>query len=272
MISRLEPILAQKKREVAELRQRIAEDPRHALAKILQGDCDRNTERDHGFKRALSSAPLAVIAEIKRRSPSKGDIAAIADPTLLAERYIAGGAHALSILTDKTFFGGDIQDVSSVRKSMGPSIPILRKDFIIDEMQIAEAFASGASAILCIVAVLEGRAKKLLKFARSLGLDVLVEIHDDNELQLALDSDADIIGINNRNLKTFVVDPENALQLVDKIPASIIKVAESGITNPAMARIYQEAGFDAVLIGEALVRSSSPGQFIRECCCGGSYD
>ena len=264
MMNKLDPILAQKKREVAELYQCVAQNPMLAVANILRGECQ--VKKDHLFKRALSSPSLAVIAEIKRKSPSKGMIAPIIDAAYLAQRYMSGGANALSILTDKHFFGGDIQDIIQVNKTIAHSfIPIIRKDFIIDEVQIAEALAAGASAILCIVAILGAKTKQLLDYARALGLDVLVEIHDENELNIALESGADIIGVNNRNLNTFIVDTERSLQLVDKIPDSIIKVAESGITTPAMAREYHQAGFNAVLIGEALVKSSHPEQFIMEC-------
>ncbi len=263
MMNKLETIVAQKQFEVAELYQSIAQNPiSHAMTKILRGELP--IKKDNLFKRALSSSSLAVIAEIKRKSPSKGTIASIINPADLAQRYISGGASVLSILTDKCFFDGDIQDIIQVKKTHS-SVPILRKDFIIDEIQIAEALVAGASAILCIVAVLGTKTKSLLNYARSLGLDVLVEIHDENELDIALESGADIIGINNRNLNTFIVDTERSLQLVEKIPTSIIKVAESGITTPVMAREYHQAGFNAVLIGEALVRSPYPEQFIREC-------
>jgi indole-3-glycerol phosphate synthase len=263
MTNKLEKIITQKQIEVAELYQLIAQDPAHVIAKIVRGEIQ--AEKNNLFKNALSSLTLAVIAEIKRKSPSKGMIAPIVDPVELAQRYISGGANALSILTDKLFFGGDIQELNQVKDRINSSVPILRKDFIIDEVQIAEAVAAGASAILCIVAVLGSKTKKLLAYAHSLGLDVLVEIHDEQELDIALESGADIIGINNRNLTTFVIDTERSLQLVDKIPHSIIKVAESGITTPEMARVYHQAGFNAVLIGEALVRSSSPEQFIMAC-------
>jgi len=265
MLDRLKPIIAQKQREVAELYDRIAQNPDgHAVSKILHGEFQIN--ENHAFKRALSSTSLAVIAEIKRKSPSKGNIAPIIDPAELAQRYISGGANALSILTDKLFFDGNIQDIIRTKETIAhSSVPILRKDFIIDKVQVAEAFAAGASAILCIIAVLGSKTKQLLEYAHSLGLDVLVEIHDENELKIALESGAEIIGINNRNLITLTVDPKRSLQIVDKIPDSIIKVAESGITTPAMAQEYHQAGFNAVLIGEALVKSANPEQFIREC-------
>lgn len=263
MTNKLEPILAEKRVEVMELYKFITENPKSPLARLLRGEIETHT--NNVFKNALSSSYLAVIAEIKRKSPSKGMIAPISNVTELAQHYISGGASALSILTDKTFFNGSIQDLSQVKNEISSPVPIIRKDFIIDEVQIAEAKVAGADAILCIVAALGSKTKKLLEYARSLGLDVLVEIHNENELNIAIDSGADIIGINNRNLNTFIVDTDLSLQLVEKIPNSIIKVAESGITTPAMARKYYQAGFNAVLIGEALVKSEDPENFIMEC-------
>lgn len=261
MRNKLEPIIAQKRFEVTELYKSIAEN--HALSKVLRGEI--KVHESNVLKNALRSSHLAVIAEIKRRSPSKGLLAPIEDVNKLAEHYISGGASALSILTDKTFFNGSMQDLIQVKDGINSSVPIIRKDFIIDEVQIAEAMLAGADAILCIVAVLGSKTQKLIEYARSLGLDVLVEIHNENELNIALESGADIIGINNRNLNTFIVDTDLSLRLVEKIPDSIIKVAESGITTPAIAREYYQAGFDAVLIGEALVRSPDPEKFIMEC-------
>jgi indole-3-glycerol phosphate synthase len=261
MMNKLKPILAEKQREVAELRQHVADNPLHPINRLLQGKLSMSPA--FAFKQALISPSLAVIAEIKRKSPSKGQLASILDPVELAQHYVAGGANALSILTDKVFFDGTIEDLACVAKKV--SIPILRKDFIIDELQIAEAAVAGASAVLCIVAVLGTKTKRLLEFSHALGLDVLVEIHDEEELNIALDSGADIIGINNRNLNTFVVNTECSLALVGKIPNTIVKVAESGITEPALAHHYRRAGFNAVLIGEALVKSSHPEQFIRAC-------
>lgn len=264
MTNRLEPILLQKQLEVADLRQRLEHDASHPIAQVLSGELQ--LKRSPGFKEVLKSPLLTVIAEIKRKSPSKGVLAPISDPVNLAQRYISGGAGALSILTDKEFFGGHIDDLIQVADRVGEqSIPIIRKDFIIDNLQIAEAAVAGASAVLCIVSVLGQKTKVLLEFARSINIDVLVEIHNLDELQIALDCGADIIGINNRNLHSFTVDTKQALQLVAEIPDTIIKVAESGITDPAMAGQYYQAGFDAVLIGEALVKSDNPEQFIQEC-------
>ena len=144
-------------------------------------------------------------------------------------------------------------------------LPVLRKDFVIDPIQIAEAALAGASAVLVIVAVLGAKTATIIKSALALQLDVLVEVHDAEELNMALDAGATIIGINNRNLKTFEIDTNRALNLTAQIPRTILRVAESGITTPALARAYHQAGFDGILIGEALVRSEDPKFFIHEC-------
>jgi|GEM_PF-80044 len=223
-------------------------------------------EQSQNFYEALQQPGLSIIAEVKRRSPSKGVLAEIEDPVTLAKNYQQGGAAALSILTDEKFFGGKLQDLIDVTSEIS-SLPALRKDFVIDPIQIAEAALAGASAILAIVAVLGKKTEMILARAHSLQLDVLVEVHDEEELKIALDAGATIIGINNRNLKTFEVDLQTAFHLVDNIPRTILKVAESGINTPELARDYHQAGFDAVLMGEALVRSEDPKNFIRECRC-----
>lgn len=264
MHNRLDAILLKKQHEIVALHTAIRSDSEHPVGKLIRGEYDLAPAPS--FKQALRSQSLAIIAEIKRKSPSKGDLAAIPDPVHLAQQYQAGGASALSILTDQSFFGGALQDLTLVAQQLQPpAIPILRKDFMIDRVQIAEAKFAGASAILLIAAVLGTKMQPLLDYAKSIGLDVLVEIHTALELQLALASGADIIGINNRDLKTFSVNTENALELGALVPAHITKVAESGISDPALARVYAQAGFDAVLIGEALVTTAQPAAFIRAC-------
>jgi indole-3-glycerol phosphate synthase len=263
MNNNLAPIIAQKKREVAALYQSITHS-NHPLAQILSGK--QGQTRKKSFKKALRGINLSIIAEIKRKSPSKGLLATIENPILLAEKYLAGGANALSILTDELFFGGNLNDLTQAAQTPSLSdLPILRKDFIIDEIQIAQAIQAGADAILCIVAVLGNKTKKMIDFAKSHHIDALVEVHDAQELEIAINSNADIIGVNNRNLDTFMVDPARCLQLVEHIPSSIIRVAESGILSPQSARNYYQAGFDAVLIGEALVTASNPEKFIQAC-------
>ncbi|EKD92351.1 MAG: indole-3-glycerol phosphate synthase [uncultured bacterium] len=264
MKNKLESIILQKKKEVELLHQYIAQHQNHPIAQILQGNLQLKPTAN--FKKNLKLPYIAIIAEIKRKSPSKGMIAEITDPVFLAKRYISAGANALSILTDTQFFGGYLTDLTKVANFVNTqSIPILRKDFMIDPIQIAEAAVAGASAVLCIVSVLGKKTKSMLEFAHSINMNALVEIHDINELKIALDSGADIIGINNRNLNTFRVDTHCALELSEKIPNTIIKVAESGITEPRLVQQYAEAGFDAVLIGEALVKSDEPAKFIKEC-------
>ncbi len=261
MKNRLEPILLQKKQEVADLYQRLAKNSNHPIARALRGEM---VSARPSFKEVLKSPSLSVIAEIKRKSPSKGVIASIPDPVSLAKRYIRGGANAISILTDQKFFNGHLNDLIQVVEHE-QTIPVLRKDFIIDKVQIAEAFVVGASAVLCIITVLHDKAKTLIEYAHALGLDVLVEIHDIYELKIALDCGADIIGVNNRNLKTFEVNVDASFQIRSAIPDEIITVAESGITHPDLAKQYDQAGFNAILVGEALVSSDNPKKFIREC-------
>ncbi len=264
MTNQLEPIIAHKQQSVAALQKLLQQQPEHTIAKALRGEIACNPAKN--FKQALRQSKPAVIAEIKRRSPSNGALAPIPDPIALAKTYLAGGANALSILTEEMFFDGKLDDLISVATALQQqTIPILRKDFIIDEIQIAESIVAGADAILCVIAALGEKAKIILARARALGIAVLVEVIDREELTMALDYGAEIIGVNNRNLKTFVVDTQRALELVDAIPAPIIKVAASGIHDPLIAQEYYRAGFDAVLIGEALVKSTDPAAFIRAC-------
>lgn len=262
MTNRLAPIIQQKQREVAQLQRLIQDQPQHAIAKTLRGEIRRKSVKN--FKESLQGPNLSVIAEIKRKSPSKGVLAAITDPLVLAQTYMDGGADALSILTDQAFFGGELADVERVAAS-NRTPPILRKDFVIDVSQIAEAIVAGADAILAIVAVLGKDTAAILTAATTMGIDVLVEVHTLSELKIALDSGAEMIGINNRDLSTFIVQVERAFELRHHIPSEIIAVAESGITHPKLACDYHEAGFDAVLIGEALVTAHSPAQFIESC-------
>lgn len=264
-MTRLDSIVLRKQCEVNELRQQIKIDKQHLLTKILQKEV--SIKPNANFKQALqNSLSLNVIAEVKRKSPSKGILAQIADPAFLAQQYIDGGASALSVLTDQHFFAGSLLDLENIVKVAAlHSVPVLRKDFIIDEIQIAQAAHAGASAVICIISILGKKTQTFIDVARSINMDVLVEIHDLHELQIALDCGAEIIGINNRNLNDFSVDTDLALQLVTAIPKQIVKVAESGITEPVLAREYYQAGFDAVLIGEALVKSAAPDKFIRAC-------
>ena len=222
----------------------------------------KNPNRNNPFKDVLLNDGLSVIAEIKRKSPSKGTIAKIENPVDLAQKYVTGGAAATSVLTDQKFFGGSLADLEKVAKNT--ACPVLRKDFIIDPLQIAEAATAGADAVLLIVAVLQKKTKSLLAAAKAMNIDALVEVHNKQELDLAIAMGAEIIGINNRDLQTFEVDINRSFELISSIPQNIVKVAESGITSPEIASKLYKAGFDAVLIGETLMRSDDPAAFINQ--------
>lgn len=217
------------------------------------------------FSAALKGPQLSVIAEIKRASPSKGKIGDIADPSLLALNYSQGGASAISVLTDFKHFGGTLEDLRSTRQNFaqaGAQVPLLRKDFLIHELQLCEAATAGASAVLLIADVLGKDLRKMIQTAEFLGLEALVEVHDESDLVIALEAEAKIIGVNNRNLKSFEIDLKTSEVLRPKIPSSIITVSESGISTPADAARMRNLGYDAILVGEALVRSTNPAQLI----------
>lgn len=210
-----------------------------------------------GFRAALTGPGLGVIAEIKRRSPSQGDLAAHLDPAELARSYANGGAAAVSVLTDAEFFAGSATDLGTARDAI--SIPVLRKDFTVDPRDVVDARLMGADCILLIAAVLdEIELVAYQQLAVSLGMDALVEVHDEPELEIALVAGATLIGVNQRDLLTFEVDHERALRVVGAIPADVTKVAESGIGHADDARRLADAGFDAVLVGEMLVTASDP--------------
>lgn len=198
-----------------------------------------------------------IIAEFKRKSPSKGVINTHASIERTTIGYMQAGASALSVLTDKQFFGGSNEDLKTVRKYN--FCPVLRKDFTVDEYQIIEAKSIGADAILLIAAVLESdQSKKLTAFAHSFGLEVLLEVHDEEELKKNLETGADLIGVNNRNLKTFEVSIETSKRLADLIPKGIVRVSESGITSPETIVELKRYGFEGFLIGENFMKHSRP--------------
>ena len=243
-----------------------------ARADVPIAELERRAAEHHprGWAAALrrqAAIGPAVIAEIKKASPSKGLIRAAFDPAWLARRYRAGGAAALSVLTDEPYFQGSLRNLELA--SSATPLPCLRKDFIVDEYQIVEARAHRADAILLIAAALNAaELKRFAEAARSLSLDVLVEVHTPEELDQVLDAlgetGADAIGVNNRDLRTFEVSSETSLALVDRIPASVIRVTESGIsTSEEIARL-RKAGFDAFLIGESLMRQPDPGVALTE--------
>ena len=217
------------------------------------------------FRAALLGGPgggPAVIAEVKRRSPSKGDLAPDLDPAALAAAYQSAGAAAISVLTDREFFGGSPADVAAVRGAS--DLPVLRKDFTVDGRDVADARSMGADAVLLIVAALTpGEVYRLRALAEGLGLAAMIEVHDEAELKVALDAGADMVGVNQRDLRTFEVDPTRAERLAPLIPPGVVKVAESGITAPAQVAALAAAGYHAILVGESLVTAPDPAQALR---------
>lgn len=205
---------------------------------------------------------VAVIAEVKRSSPSKGALAAIPSPGDLARAYADGGAAAISVLTEQRRFGGSLADLDTVRAAVG--VPVLRKDFIVDGYQLTEARVHGADLVLLIVAALgDAQLRDLHDQATDLGMTCLVEVHDAAELERALALGPRLVGINARNLKTLEVDPRTVTDLLPRVPAEVVAVAESGVTGPADVASYVDAGAGAVLVGEALVRHGDPAAAIR---------
>ncbi len=200
---------------------------------------------------------VAVISEIKRRSPSKGDLAIDLDPALLAQKYEQGGAACLSVLTDVEFFGGSETDLVTARAAC--SLPVLRKDFTVSARDVCDARLMGADCVLLIAAALDkSELESFLALARDIGLDALVEIHDEPELDRAIAAGADLIGVNQRDLVTFTVDTARAVRMAPQMPAGVVRVAESGITGPEDAAVLAAAGYQAVLVGEHLVTSGDP--------------
>ncbi len=248
----LAEIVASKRDEVATLGPRRRELAAAAAAAPPARD----------FVGALAGSALGVIAEIKRRSPSKGVLAPDLDPAALARAYAAGGASCLSVLTDGPYFGGGPADLVAARGAV--DLPVLRKDFTVDPVQIDEARAMGADAVLLIVAALDdGALADLHAHAVGRGLAVLVEVHDDAELDRALALRPHLVGVNARDLSSFAEDLGTGERMIDRIPAGVVAVAESAIRAPADAARMAAAGFDAVLVGEALVRSDEPGGLVQ---------
>jgi indole-3-glycerol phosphate synthase len=242
----------------AGVKQRSAEVPLEALE---LGLVERPEQRPFG--EALVRPGLSVIAEFKRRSPSAGEIRAGATPAEIAHSYEEGGAAALSVLTDGPHFGGSLDDLTEAREAC--VLPILQKDFVVDRYQLYEAAVAGADAVLLIVAALDPeQLAQLYAEARGLDLDVIVEVHDEPELETALTLDADVIGINNRNLDDFTVDLKATFELMPDVPAGKTVVSESGISDNATLVELERVGVDAVLIGEALMRADDPAAKLRE--------
>lgn len=265
MASQLDTILASTRAAVALAKARapVAELEHRAAAHQPRGWVS-------ALRRGSAKGP-AIIAEIKRASPSKGLIRADFDVAWLAKRYQAGGAAALSVLTDEPYFQGSLRNLELA--SVEAMLPCLRKDFMVDEYQIVEARAYKADAILLIAAALtDGEIKRFAGVARELSLDVLVEVHTSVELERVLDvlgeGGADAIGVNNRDLNTFVVSLDTSLELIQRIPASVLRVAESGISTADDLSRLRAAGFDALLIGESLMRQSDPGAALAKLLAG----
>jgi indole-3-glycerol phosphate synthase len=249
---------------VAATRACVAATRRGADLRELEWRAKQHVPR--GFRRALelkSREGVAVIAELKKASPSKGLIRAEFSPAELARELETAGAAALSVLTDREFFQGSLGNLREA--SAAVRIPCLRKDFIVDEFQLLEARANAADAVLLIVAALLPKDLiRLASAARGHQLDVLCEVHDAQELQRALDAGCDLIGVNSRDLRTFKVDLQTAVELAEKIPAGVLRVAESGIHSAEDVARLRAAGYDAFLVGESLMRASSPGVALRE--------
>jgi indole-3-glycerol phosphate synthase len=246
-------IVSRKHEELVELRPRLAELERQAAERVGQ---------QRGFRKRLAQDAPAVIAEVKKASPSKGVLAADFRPVETASAYEAGGASAVSVLTDRDFFQGSLGDLEAVRSAIG--LPVLRKDFTLEEAHIVEAAAHGADAILLIAALFTAaEMRRLREFAQGLGLDALVEVHDGEELSRVIDSGADLIGVNNRDLRTFAVRLETSLDLAHRIPSHALPVSESGIFTRADVELLSGAGYRAFLVGESLMKSGDAAAAIR---------
>ena len=219
---------------------------------------------------ALRGQGVAVIAEVKRCSPSKGALAAIADPAALAADYEAGGAAVISVLTERRRFGGTIDDLAAVRNRV--DVPVLRKDFVVSSYQLWEARAYGADLVLLIVAALEQEALvSLIERAESIGLTPLVEVHTEDELARAVDAGAKVIGVNARDLTTLRVDRSTFTRIAPQIPDGIVKIAESGVRGPHDLLAYASSGADAVLVGESLVMGKDPRSAVSDLVAAGAH-
>ena len=247
--------------DLRELERRAEQHVPRGFRKALEGSHVSQNRRDVGHPR--SERGIAVIAELKKASPSKGLIRGSFHPDELARELESAGAACLSVLTDEEFFQGSLENLRKASDVV--SIPCLRKDFMIDEFQMVEARANCADAVLLIVAALSSEdLSRLGRAARSQGLDVLCEVHDEDELRRALDTGFDLIGVNTRDLKTFKVDLRTALELASKFPADVVRVAESGIHSAEDIARLREAGYHAFLVGESLMRAERPGEALRE--------
>lgn len=241
-------------------RQAASEDTRSLDLLMTEA---QQMEPARGFGAALRAAdPLGVIAEVKRRSPSKGDLFPDLDPAVVSTAYQSGGAACCSVLTDEKYFGGSVADLTAVRNAV--SLPILRKDFTVSPHDVVDARLMGADCVLLIVAALDDvELRDFHSLATEIGLDVLIEVHDEAEAERAVQVGGSILGVNQRDLKTFEVDTERAKRVAGSLPSNVIRVAESGIRGPEDIPELVAAGFDAVLVGESLVTHSGPADGVR---------
>ncbi len=250
----LAEIVGHKQEEIADLHDRSA---------LLEREAYERKSPVRDFQAALRNPTPAIISELKKASPSKGILASEYHPAFLAHAYESGGAACLSVLTDKRYFRGSLHDLEAARAAV--AIPVLRKDFTVDRLQILEAAAHGADAILLIAAILDTtELQQFRELAASLGMASLVEVHDSEELAKAVDSGAEIIGVNNRDLQTFEVNLDTSVRLSYLMPSNVTRVSESGITDRTAIDRLSEAGFHAFLIGESLMRSPDPIAALRK--------
>lgn len=256
----LEEIVAHKRKELKELKGIL---PLHDLAEKVEEYLANDKRQTLSMRHSLAESDSGIIAEFKRRSPSKGWIKEDGEPTVIPPSYAENGAAALSILTDEKFFGGKLKFIQQARPLV-PRIPILRKDFIIDEYQLLQARQIGADAVLLIAACLsKQKCKELARKAHALGLETLLEVHSEPELEYVGDN-IDMVGVNNRNLGTFHTDVQNSYRLANLLPKDYLLVSESGISNPLTVRELRQAGFRGFLIGETFMKTPNPGLALKE--------
>lgn len=250
---------------IGKKRERVEEAKRAVPLDRLRNEALAERERApaHALRRALQADGINIIAEFKRRSPSKGVIRAGADLSQIVRSYQAGGAAAISVLTEHDYFDGSLADLEAVKTCV--DVPVLRKDFVFDPYQVFEAAAAGASAVLLIVAVLDDQQlESLQRLAEELGMDALVEVHNSEEMDRAARCGAKLVGINNRDLRTFQVSLETSVQLAPLAPCDALLVSESGLHEAAELQVLREKGFHGFLIGETLMRARCPEAALRE--------
>ena len=256
----LEEIVAHKRKELKELKGIL---PLHDLVEKVEEYLANDKRQTLSMRQSLAESDSGIIAEFKRRSPSKGWIKEDGEPTVIPPSYAENGAAALSILTDEKFFGGKLKFIQQARPLV-PHTPILRKDFIIDEYQLLQARQIGADAVLLIAACLsKQKCKELARKAHALGLETLLEVHSEPELEYVGDN-IDMVGVNNRNLGTFHTDVQNSYRLANLLPKDYLLVSESGISNPLTVRELRQAGFRGFLIGETIMKTPNPGLALKE--------